>query len=111
MLDRMVHGVDRPQPFDLVQGAVDRILDEIGEDDRHDELDGPRQRGYESLTAVIDLPGKEGRRRHRRRKGEDADQQVIEREVTEIVPPVGAQDRLLANMWKELFEKDEDHRR
>ncbi len=106
-----MHGVDRPEPFDLVQGAVDRILDEIGKDDRHDELNGPRQRRHESLDAAVDRPGKEGRRRHRRRKGEDPDQQMIERKVTEIVPPIRAQDGLLANVRKQLLEENKDHRR
>ena len=43
VLDRMMHGMDRPEPFDLVQGAMDRVLDKIGQDDGHDELNGPGQ--------------------------------------------------------------------
>jgi hypothetical protein len=95
----------------IQKGAVDRVLDKIGKDNRHDELNGPRQRGYERLNAVVHRPREKSRCRHRRCKRKDADQQMIEREITEIMPPVGAQNRLLANVEEQLFEENKDHRR
>lgn len=57
VLDRMMNGVDRPQPFHLVKGAVDGVLDEVGDDDRHHELNGPRKRRHERLNVVVHRPG------------------------------------------------------
>ena len=65
----------------------------------------------DACMIVVDRPGEEGRREHRRGEGIDADQQVVEQEIAEIVPPIRPQDRLLAQMRPQLFEKDENHRR
>ena len=40
----MMNGVERTQPFNLVKGAVDHVLDEVGEDERHHELNRPKKR-------------------------------------------------------------------
>ncbi len=106
----MVDRVEAPQPRHRVEQAVDRVLAQVGHEDREEDLHQPRQAARRRQQRRDAEVSGQLRRRQQDQEGRDLDRQVRGQEVHDVQQPLVAEYALLLVGRPQHLDGREDQR-
>ena len=109
-LRRVVDGVEPPEPRHPVEGAVDPVLGEVGDEHDLDDLEHQRLRRDRVLEPRPGGPPEEQRGRQHREHDRQLHHQVTHREVHQVGRPARPEDPLLGAARRDALERHEEQR-
>src|SRR5439155_11351343 len=104
---RVMHGMKSPQPWHLVESAVDPVLDQVGQKHDRYELHEEWQGGDPTAHAGQRRERKDGFCRKESEKGKDLDHQAAHQVIKDVFAPFRAKDFLVSLSRENALQRDE----
>src|SRR5215475_7525594 len=101
-----MHSVKSPEPWDSMKGAVNPVLDHIGEEHNGHELNDERQGCDPIADSGHRRKSKDGFRRKESEEGKNLHHQTADEVIKNVFAPFRAKNFLLGFSWENAFERD-----